>query len=47
MVEWSRRLDDFAAKGWHNRVEVLGEPEIQYVGLVNRRTMTMIAPSSA
>jgi predicted lipid-binding transport protein (Tim44 family) len=36
MVEWSRRLDDFAAKGWHNRVEVLGEPEIQYVGLVNR-----------
>jgi predicted lipid-binding transport protein (Tim44 family) len=36
MVEWARRLDDFAAKGWHNRVEVLGEPEIQYVGLVNR-----------
>ena len=36
MIEWSRRLDDFAAKGWHNRVEVLGEPEIQYVGLVNR-----------
>ena len=36
MVEWSRRLDDFDAKGWHNRVEVLAEPEIQYVGLVNR-----------
>jgi predicted lipid-binding transport protein (Tim44 family) len=36
MIEWSRRLDDFDAKGWHNRVEVLGEPEIQYVGLVNR-----------
>jgi predicted lipid-binding transport protein (Tim44 family) len=36
MVEWSRRLDDFDAKGWHNRVEVLEEPEIQYVGLVNR-----------
>ena len=36
MVEWSRRLDDFDAKGWHNRVEVLGEPEIHYVGLVNR-----------
>jgi predicted lipid-binding transport protein (Tim44 family) len=36
MVEWSRRLDDFDARGWHNRVEVLGEPEIRYVGLVNR-----------
>jgi predicted lipid-binding transport protein (Tim44 family) len=36
MVEWSRRLDDFDAKGWHNRVEVLAEPEIHYVGLVNR-----------
>jgi predicted lipid-binding transport protein (Tim44 family) len=36
MVEWSRRLDDFDARGWHNRVEVLAEPEIQYVGLVNR-----------
>jgi predicted lipid-binding transport protein (Tim44 family) len=36
MVEWSRRLDDFDAKGWHNRVEVLAEPEVQYVGLVNR-----------
>ena len=36
MLEWSRRLDDFAAKGWHNRVQVLEEPEIQYVGLVNR-----------
>jgi predicted lipid-binding transport protein (Tim44 family) len=36
MIEWSRRLDDFDAKGWHNRVEVLEEPEIRYVGLVNR-----------
>jgi predicted lipid-binding transport protein (Tim44 family) len=36
MVEWSRRLDDFDAKGWHNRVEVLEDPEIRYVGLVNR-----------
>jgi predicted lipid-binding transport protein (Tim44 family) len=36
MVEWSRRLDDFDARGWHNRVEVLDEPEIHYVGLVNR-----------
>jgi predicted lipid-binding transport protein (Tim44 family) len=35
MVEWSRRLDDFDRKGWHNRVSVLGEPTIQYVGLTN------------
>jgi predicted lipid-binding transport protein (Tim44 family) len=36
MTEWSRRLDDYDRKGWHNRVEVVGEPDVQYVGLVNR-----------
>jgi predicted lipid-binding transport protein (Tim44 family) len=36
MVEWNRRLDDFDRKGWHNRVEVLGEPQIKYVGITNR-----------
>lgn len=36
LVEWKRRLDDFAAKGWHNRVEVNGVPEVSYMGLVNR-----------
>ena len=36
MIEWGRRLDDFDRKGWHNRVEVLKDPKIQYVGLVNR-----------
>jgi predicted lipid-binding transport protein (Tim44 family) len=40
MVEWVRRLDDFDRKGWHNRVEVLEEPEIRYVGLVNREDDT-------
>ena len=40
MVEWNRRLDDFDSKGWHNRVEVLGEPEIEYVGLTNREDDT-------
>jgi predicted lipid-binding transport protein (Tim44 family) len=34
--EWERRLDDFDRKGWRNRVEVLGEPSIEYVGLTNR-----------
>jgi predicted lipid-binding transport protein (Tim44 family) len=36
LVEWRRRLADFDAKGWHNRVSVDGAPEIHYVGLVNR-----------
>ena len=37
LVEWTRRLDDFARKGWHNRVEVGPERvKIDYVGLVNR-----------
>ena len=37
LVEWTRRLDDFARKGWHNRVAVGPEPvKIDYVGLVNR-----------
>ena len=31
--EWERRLDDFARRGWRNRVEVLGEPLVEYVGL--------------
>jgi predicted lipid-binding transport protein (Tim44 family) len=36
MAEWSRRLDDYDRKGWRNIVEVIGEPDVQYVGLVNR-----------
>ena len=36
LVEWNRRLDDFDRRGWHNRVEVLGEPEVLYVGITNR-----------
>jgi predicted lipid-binding transport protein (Tim44 family) len=36
LVEWNKRLDDFQAKGWHNRVEVLGTPGVEYLGLVNR-----------
>jgi predicted lipid-binding transport protein (Tim44 family) len=35
LVEWNRRLDDFEGKGWHNRVEVLEDPEVQYVGITN------------
>jgi predicted lipid-binding transport protein (Tim44 family) len=40
LVEWRRRLDDFEAKGWHNRVSVLAPPQIEYVGLVNREDDT-------
>jgi predicted lipid-binding transport protein (Tim44 family) len=33
LVEWERRLDDFDRRGWHNHVEPIGEPRIEYVGL--------------
>jgi Tim44-like domain len=36
LVEWNRRLDDFDRKGWHNRVEVLEDPTVLYVGSTNR-----------
>lgn len=36
LVEWRRRLKDFAAKGWHNQVRIRTGPEVQYVGMVNR-----------
>jgi predicted lipid-binding transport protein (Tim44 family) len=35
MVEWTRRLDDFDARGWHNRVSVKAL-RVEYVGLTNR-----------
>jgi predicted lipid-binding transport protein (Tim44 family) len=31
--EWSLRLQDFERRGWRNRVQLLGEPTIEYVGL--------------
>jgi predicted lipid-binding transport protein (Tim44 family) len=36
LAEWERRLDDLARRGWDNRVEVLGEPTVEYVGLNHR-----------
>ena len=33
LVEWERRLDDMDRRGWHNHVEVVGEPTVEYVGL--------------
>jgi predicted lipid-binding transport protein (Tim44 family) len=34
--EWERRLDDFDRRGWRNRVKLLGEPKVEYVGLTRR-----------
>lgn len=36
MVEWRRRLEDFAAKGWRNICTPLGAPSVSLMGLVNR-----------
>lgn len=32
-TEWSRRLADLDRKGWHNRVEPMSAPKVEYVGL--------------
>jgi predicted lipid-binding transport protein (Tim44 family) len=34
LAEWERRLDEFDRQGWRNRVEVLDQPNVEYVGLV-------------
>ena len=31
--EWDRRLDDLDRRGWRNRVQIIGEPQVDYVGL--------------
>jgi predicted lipid-binding transport protein (Tim44 family) len=36
MSEWERRLDDFDRRGWRNRVQVLGEPSVELLGLTHR-----------
>jgi predicted lipid-binding transport protein (Tim44 family) len=36
LAEWERRLDDFARRGWRNRVQPLGDPKVEYVGLTRR-----------
>jgi predicted lipid-binding transport protein (Tim44 family) len=36
LVEWRLRMQDFAARGWHNRVRVLRGPEVLYVGIDNK-----------
>ena len=36
LAEWERRLDDFARRGWRNRVTPIGDPKVEYVGLTRR-----------
>ena len=50
LVEWRRRLADFAAHGWVNEVAIRDGPQVGYAGLVNREgvvddrvTVTMTA----
>jgi len=31
--EWERRLDELQARGWHNRVQMVGEPKVEFVGI--------------
>lgn len=33
LEEWERRLDGMQARGWHNRVQPIGEPTVEYVGI--------------
>jgi len=37
-VEWERRLDDFDRKGWSNKVEPVGAPTVEYVGLERKNS---------
>jgi predicted lipid-binding transport protein (Tim44 family) len=40
--EWDRRLADLERRGWHNHVDVLQEPSVEYVGLdVNTERVTV------
>jgi predicted lipid-binding transport protein (Tim44 family) len=36
MVEWEKRLKGMERKGWRNHVQVVGDIDVQYLGLVNR-----------
>ena len=38
--EWERRLDDLDRRGWRNRVKPLGDPSVEYVGLIHRGDTT-------
>jgi predicted lipid-binding transport protein (Tim44 family) len=35
LAEWELRLADFERRGWRNRVQILGTPRVDYIGLRN------------
>jgi predicted lipid-binding transport protein (Tim44 family) len=40
LAEWERRLNDLDRRGWRNRVQVIGEPTVEYVGLNHKGDAT-------
>src|SRR3954453_16775814 len=36
LVEWEERLDHFTRKGWRQHRPIVGDVEVQHVGLINR-----------
>jgi predicted lipid-binding transport protein (Tim44 family) len=40
LKEWQRRLDDLDRRGWRNRVQIIGEPTVEYVGLNHKGDAT-------
>jgi predicted lipid-binding transport protein (Tim44 family) len=40
LTEWERRLDDLDRRGWRNRVQIIGEPTVEYVGLNHKGDAT-------
>ena len=40
LTEWQRRLDDLDRRGWRNRVQIIGEPTVEYVGLNHKGDAT-------
>ena len=40
LTEWERRLSDLDRRGWRNRVQIIGEPTVDYVGLNHKGDST-------
>jgi predicted lipid-binding transport protein (Tim44 family) len=40
LTEWDRRLEDLDRRGWRNRVQIIGEPQVEYVGLNHKGNET-------
>ena len=40
LTEWGRRLSDLDRRGWRNRVQIVGEPNVEYVGLNHKGDKT-------